>query len=72
MFNKICIKAKVAADNFVNDRRGVTAIEYAVIGVAVSAMVLVVFVTDAGGLKAALKGAITTVTTNIGSANVTK
>ncbi|MGF1911508.1 Flp family type IVb pilin [Vibrio kasasachensis] len=69
MFNKICIKAKIAADNFVNDHRGVTAIEYAVIGVAVSAIVLVVFTSDTG-LKKALADAVKTVSTNISSANI--
>ena len=65
MFNEIVIKAKVAVDNFINDQRGVTAIEYAIIGVAVSGIVLAVFVTDAGGLKDALSGAIGKVSGNI-------
>ncbi|EGU36047.1 fimbrial protein, Flp/Fap pilin component [Vibrio sp. N418] len=64
MFNEIVIKAKVAADNFVNDQRGVTAIEYAVIGVAVSALVLTVFATN-GGLGTALTDAFTKISTAI-------
>ncbi|MCY9803663.1 Flp family type IVb pilin [Vibrio scophthalmi] len=68
MFNEIVIKAKVAVDNFINDQRGVTAIEYAIIGVAISAIVLAVFVTDAGGIKAALTGAVAEVTSNINAA----
>ncbi|WP_434999419.1 Flp family type IVb pilin [Vibrio scophthalmi] len=69
MFNEIVIKARVTVDNFVNDQRGVTAIEYAIIGVAVSALVLAVFATDGAGLQAAISGAIGTIATNITSAN---
>ncbi|GAB2651618.1 Flp family type IVb pilin [Vibrio panuliri] len=69
MFNNLCIKAKIAAENFIQDQKGVTAIEYAIIGVAVSALVLAVFVTDTAGLKAALTGAISKMAANITSAN---
>ncbi|EGU38675.1 Flp family type IVb pilin [Vibrio scophthalmi] len=69
MFNEIVIKAKVAVDNFINDQRGVTAIEYAIIGVAISALVLAVFATDGAGLEAAISGAITTISGNITKAN---
>ncbi|KKD60218.1 fimbrial protein [Grimontia sp. AD028] len=52
--------------SFARDERGVTAIEYAIIGVAISAIVLAV-ITD-GGLGQALSDAMTTIDTNIGSA----
>lgn len=46
------------------DQRGVTAIEYALVAVAITGVVAAVFGSDAtGGLGAALKGAITKVTT---------
>ncbi|WIH29622.1 Flp family type IVb pilin [Photobacterium damselae] len=59
----------VKLQNFFKDERGVTAIEYAIIGVAVSAIVLAVFAGDANSLKTALSGAVNTITTNITSAN---
>ncbi|EEZ39079.1 Flp family type IVb pilin [Photobacterium damselae] len=59
----------VKLQNFFKDERGVTAIEYAIIGVAVSAIVLAVFAGDANSLKTALSGAVTTITDNITSAN---
>ncbi|MGY3570038.1 Flp family type IVb pilin [Vibrio sp. SCSIO 43135] len=48
-----------------NDERGVTAIEYAIIGVAMSAIVLAVF---NGSLQDALEGAMTTISDHIGEA----
>lgn len=69
MFTGLYVKAKLHAENLINDRRGVTAIEYAIIGVAVSAIILAVFVTDAGGLKSALTGAVSTISSNITAAN---
>jgi len=51
---------------FVKDERGVTAIEYAIIGVAISAIVLAVFNTD---IKTALSGAVDTIESNIGKAS---
>ncbi|HIF9275000.1 MULTISPECIES: Flp family type IVb pilin [Bacteria] len=62
----------VKLQNFFKDERGVTAIEYAIIGVAVSAIVLAVFAGDANSLKTALSGAVNTITTNITSANTIK
>jgi pilus assembly protein Flp/PilA len=53
------------------DERGVTAIEYAIIGVAISAIVLAVFAKD-GQLGEALKAAMTSIATNINSANAVK
>ncbi len=46
---------KNTSDEFIKDQRGVTAIEYAIIGVAVSAIVLAVF---NGDLGTALQGAM--------------
>ncbi|KXO09541.1 Flp pilus assembly protein, pilin Flp [Moritella sp. JT01] len=66
MITKLYVKSAIALHEFKKDQRGVTAIEYAIIGVAVSAIVLAVF---NGSLKDALKGAMTTITANIGKAN---
>ncbi|NIY84149.1 Flp family type IVb pilin [Vibrio hepatarius] len=52
---------------FRNDQRGVTAVEYAIIAVAMSAIILVVF--KNGDLKQALVDAVTAVKSNIGTAN---
>lgn len=68
MLTKFFVKYSLALENFKNDQRGVTAIEYAIIGVAISAIVLTVFQGD-GGLEAALKGAMTTITGNIEAAD---
>ena len=55
MFSYIVLKLKNTMDGykntseeFIKDQRGVTAIEYAIIGVAVSAIVLAVFNGDLG------------------------
>ncbi|MGX9418267.1 Flp family type IVb pilin [Vibrio sp. RC27] len=48
-------------------QRGVTAIEYAVIGVGISLIVVTVFSTD-GQLQSAFSGAITEISSNITSA----
>ncbi|SHO56520.1 Flp family type IVb pilin [Vibrio quintilis] len=69
MLAQLYISAKCAAIQFKNDIRGVTAIEYAIIGVAVSAIVLAVFVTDTGGLSSALSNAMNTITNNISAAD---
>ena len=66
MINKLLANTKLAISEFKNDQRGVTAIEYAIIGVAVSAIVLAVF---NGNLSDALTAAMTQITTNIGLAN---
>ncbi|MCG3729741.1 Flp family type IVb pilin [Vibrio cincinnatiensis] len=68
MLTKLYVKSRLLLDSFAQDQRGVTAIEYAIIGVAVSAIVLAVFQSD-NGLKKALTDAVATITTNIGSAN---
>ncbi|EEY45994.1 Flp family type IVb pilin [Vibrio mimicus] len=70
MFYKVLAKSyelKMKAQDMFNDQRGVTAVEYAIIAVAMSAIILVVFKT--GGFKEALDAAVTSVKTNIGSAN---
>ncbi|MDA0127739.1 Flp family type IVb pilin [Vibrio sp. MarTm2] len=66
MLTKAFVAAQCALYSFKNDQRGVTAIEYAIIGVAVSAIVLAVFNSD---LKTALTGAITKISGNIDKAN---
>ncbi|MUJ27375.1 Flp family type IVb pilin [Aliivibrio fischeri] len=60
--------SKNAIRNFKNDERGVTAIEYAIIGVAISAIILLMF---NGTLQQALIDAIGTISANITSANDT-
>lgn len=69
MLNNLIVKAKVAADNFIHDQKGVTAIEYAIVGVAISALVLAVFLNKDGGLQGALEGAMSDITSNISNAN---
>ncbi|KGY09506.1 Flp family type IVb pilin [Vibrio sinaloensis] len=66
MLTKAFVAAQSALYSFKKDERGVTAIEYAIIGVAVSAIVLAVFNSD---LKTALTGAITKISGNIDKAN---
>ena len=50
---------------FAQDKRGVTAIEYAIIGVAISAIVYSMFNTT---LSSALTGAMSTISSNIDKA----
>ncbi|NNN43539.1 MULTISPECIES: Flp family type IVb pilin [unclassified Vibrio] len=68
MLTKLYIKSRLLLDSFAHDQRGVTAIEYAIIGVAVSAIVLAVF-SGEGGLKEALEGAMENITGKITEAN---
>ncbi|MEZ8103537.1 Flp family type IVb pilin [Vibrio clamense] len=65
MLTKLFVKSTLALEEFKKDQRGVTAIEYAIIGVAISAIVLAMFNSN---LKTALNDAMTTITTNIGKA----
>lgn len=69
MFNKLCAKAYATTASYVHsfaaDKRGVTAIEYAIIGVAISAIILTMF---NGSLRDALTGAMTTISDNIDNA----
>ncbi|MEZ8193857.1 Flp family type IVb pilin [Vibrio cortegadensis] len=66
MLTKLFVKSTLALEEFKKDQRGVTAIEYAIIGVAVSAIVLALF---NGNLKDALTGAMSQITSNITNAN---
>ncbi|CDT83452.1 Flp family type IVb pilin [Vibrio sp. 1CM2L] len=66
MITQLFVKAQMFAVEFKNDQRGVTAIEYAILGVCMSAIVLAVF---NGTLRDALSGAIDTISGNIDSAN---
>ena len=66
MFTALYVKSTLALESFKNNQRGVTAIEYAIIGVAMSAIVLAVFNSD---LKDSLIGAVGKVTNNIDKAN---
>lgn len=67
MLTKLYVKTKLALSEFKKDQQGVTAIEYAIIGVAISAIVLAVFNGD-NGLKGALTGAMGKITTSINGA----
>lgn len=66
MLTKLYIKSVLALRAFGKDERGVTAVEYAIIAVAVSAIILAVFRTN--GLEKALNDAMTAITGNINSA----
>jgi pilus assembly protein Flp/PilA len=64
MITKLYITAQQALIDFKNDQRGVTAIEYAVLGVAVAAAVAAVFNGGTGvGLQGALEQGMTTIKT---------
>lgn len=65
MLTKLYIKSVLALRAFGKDERGVTAVEYAIIAVAISAIILAMF---NGDLKDALTGAMTKITENIGEA----
>lgn len=58
MFTKLYVNAKTAAHFFMKDRQGVTAIEYAVIAVAISALLFGIFGTT-GTFGTAITGAFT-------------
>lgn len=64
MFTSLYVKTTLALENFKKDQRGVTAIEYAVIGVAMSGIVFAVFAKD-GTLDKALTDAMTTISNNM-------
>ncbi|ARR43002.1 Flp family type IVb pilin [Vibrio campbellii] len=66
MFTNLFVKTQLFIESFKSDERGVTAIEYAILGVCMSAIVLAVF-NDA--LREALQGAIDTISGNIEAAN---
>jgi pilus assembly protein Flp/PilA len=65
MLTQLFVKtAAIFADN---KQYGVTAIEYAMIGVIISGIVLVVFTDSA--LQSSLSGALSTISSNISKAN---
>jgi pilus assembly protein Flp/PilA len=70
MLTKLYVKSMLALEAFKNDQRGVTAIEYAIIGVAISAIVLAVFKgTGTNSIQGALQDAMSTIGSNISSAS---
>ncbi|MEZ9292336.1 Flp family type IVb pilin [Vibrio lentus] len=66
MLSNWYVKTKLTFEKLARDQRGVTAVEYAIIGVAISAIVLVMF---NGELQEALIGAVSNISDNINSAN---
>lgn len=66
MFSNLCIQFWNLVLNFHGDERGVTAVEYAIIAVAISAIVLAMF---NGELNDALQEAMDTIAENINAAN---
>ncbi|WP_108652561.1 Flp family type IVb pilin [Dongshaea marina] len=71
MFNDLCrlgyTKVKILSNEFFNDERGVTAVEYAIVGVAISAIVAAVM-GEGGVLNKALNHAVDTISANIDKA----
>lgn len=67
MLTKLYVKSVSALHAFGKDERGVTAVEYAIIAVAVSAIILAVFNGD-NSLKSALTSAISKISSNITAA----
>ncbi|WP_261875373.1 Flp family type IVb pilin [Vibrio rarus] len=77
MITSLYVKSSLATENMINkcksfikDERGVTAVEYAIIAVAMSALVLAIF--KNGTLKDALTSAMGHVSNNIDNANAIK
>lgn len=64
------VKARIAVSSFIHDKRGVTAIEYAIVAVAVAAIVAAVFGTN-GTLRTALDTAMNQVSSTITSFSTT-
>ncbi|GJJ79636.1 hypothetical protein PcPA57_03560 [Pasteurella canis] len=73
MFNKLTTKAYIAATesirNFKKDERGVTAIEYGLIAVAVAVLIVAVFYGNDGFINT-LKSKFTSLTGTVGNASV--
>ena len=69
MYYKTLAKLAELKMKFEDDVRGVTAVEYAIIAVVMSALVLAAFNTQA--LEKAIKGALTAVTNNLTSVTPT-
>jgi pilus assembly protein Flp/PilA len=68
MLTKLYVKSRLVLEAFSRDQQGVTAIEYAIVGVAMSAIVYSVFFTGDSSLKTALAKAISTISNNISNA----
>jgi pilus assembly protein Flp/PilA len=66
MLTKLYVKADAAVSSFVKDRQGVTAIEYAIIAVAIAGIAAAVF-GSSGGLQTSIEGAMTKLKTFIPS-----
>ncbi|CCN37532.1 putative Flp/Fap pilin component [Vibrio nigripulchritudo SO65] len=65
MLTKLFVNAQLALENFKKDERGVTAIEYAIIAVAITGLVFAVF--KNGALGNALNNAFNSISTKIGT-----
>ncbi|MCL6271453.1 Flp family type IVb pilin [Sansalvadorimonas sp. 2012CJ34-2] len=66
MFTKLYVKGQLLLDQLKNDERGVTAIEYAIVAVAIAGTVALVFTGDnTTGLGKALEAAMTSLTTQL-------
>ncbi|MDP2573661.1 Flp family type IVb pilin [Vibrio penaeicida] len=67
MLTKLFVNAQFALEKFKKDERGVTAIEYAIIAVAISGIVFTVF-SGNNGLQGALEGAFGAIKTRLSQA----
>ena len=67
MLLNINSKLRNIRNKFKSDKRGVTAVEYAIIAVAMSSIILLVF--KQGSLQNTLNGAMTKISTSMDSAN---
>ncbi len=65
MLTKLFVNAQLALEKFKKDERGVTAIEYAIIAVAISGIVFTVFGGTNTGLGKALTDAMAKVTAKL-------
>ncbi len=64
---KMYVAAKVRAEGFVNDQRGVTAIEYALIGVAMASLLAAIFGSQSSGFLGAINDAFLKIVSSITS-----
>ncbi|MCL9774877.1 Flp family type IVb pilin [Vibrio methylphosphonaticus] len=73
MFTQLYVKASTLMTEFKNDERGVTAIEYGLIAVAMAAVLGVVFGGGVGGgdIGKALKAVFDSITTALGGTPTT-
>ncbi|MDR9826112.1 Flp family type IVb pilin [Vibrio sp. FNV 38] len=65
MITQLYVKATTFLTEFKNDERGVTAIEYGLIGVAMAVALTAIFFSDTGGLMANLKAAFGVISDNL-------